>query len=826
MDQQLVFLFGFPENESLNLKKMLTNYAVKEWNKLENIASFFNTTKFEHALLLINVSALEKYDLNNTNMVVKVLKHLPLKIVGFVENFSKPVDEKFENLFDEIVITPFETNLLLNKIELLFANFSQIELFKNVENVNQIFHILFAQAPLGVTISNSSSLDATKEVLEYINSKYEEMVGRTKEEILELNWTTYTHPEDLKHELMTHSRLQNGEIESYSLVKRYIKKDGSVSWAHLIVAVLDLKPHKYVCFAQDITAQKEAELSLKESERSKSSLLSHIPGMAYRCKFDPDWTMEYVSPGCEELTGYKPEDLIDNKTLSYNEIIATEYRDYIYSLWVEDVEKNIPFKYEYEIITADGLRKWVYESGQAVYAENREVLALEGIILDISDRKQIEDELSYFFQHDTWTGLYNRKYFEQKLKRDLLVFPNTKKAILALNLTPLNQLSIRYGFSYSQDILRRVVLFLQDLCLDNYQLYSIYENWLAIYVNGYESKEELEKLATNVLNSLTTILSAEGVGWGIGIIEIEQKQKVNIEKLIKNLLVTADKSLSTFSGDFEICYFDEKLINSLERENDVTTEIINFISNTDLKNIYLAYQPIINLTTDEVWAFEALARMKSKKYGLVGPAEFIQIAEKTKLIIPLGEKIVEMACLFLKELQDRNLPEALISINISLIQLMSKEFVFFLNKTITNCGVKPSSIILEITETAVAPNYTDINITLGKLKNFGYHIALDDFGTGYSSLSLERELNIDCIKIDKLFINRLEVLKEEEAITSDIILMAHKLGHCVVAEGVETEKQLKYLKNVGCEMAQGFFFSEAVNETKAIEMLLERNRTK
>lgn len=218
--------------------------------------------------------------------------------------------------------------------------------------------------------------------------------------------------------------------------------------------------------------------------------------------------------------------------------------------------------------------------------------------------------------------------------------------------------------------------------------------------------------------------------------------------------------------------------------------------------------------------------MKSKKYGLVGPAEFIQIAEKTKLIIPLGEKIVEMACLFLKELQDRNLPEALISINISLIQLMSKEFVFFLNKTITNCGVKPSSIILEITETAVAPNYTDINITLGKLKNFGYHIALDDFGTGYSSLSLERELNIDCIKIDKLFINRLEVLKEEEAITSDIISMAHKLGHCVVAEGVETEKQLKYLKNVGCEMAQGFFFSEAVNETKAIEMLLERNRTK
>ena len=103
---------------------------------------------------------------------------------------------------------------------------------------------------------------------------------------------------------------------------------------------------------------------------------------------------------------------------------------------------------------------------------------------------------------------------------------------------------------------------------------------------------------------------------------------------------------------------------------------------------------------------------------------------------------------------------------------------------------------------------------------------MDDFGTGYSSLSLERELNIDCIKIDKLFINRLEVLKEEEAITSDIISMAHKLGHCVVAEGVETEKQLKYLKNVGCEMAQGFFFSEAVNETKAIEMLLERNRTK
>jgi len=826
MNQMLLFLVGFSEAESFDLKKILADYPIRECNKLEDIVSIFSETKFEQALLLIDVAILAESDLQSTDTLIRILKYLPLKVIGFVKESSQLLANKYKTLFDEIVNFSYEKDDLLNKILSHLEKFKQLKMFANGENINQIFHILFAQAPFGVTLTSGASVDANKEVIEYVNLKYEEIVGLSRSEIIGTNWTTYTHPEDLKEELKVHKKLIEGKIKSYSIEKRYVKKDGSISWANLIIALLNLKPHKYVCFVQDITAQKEAEISLKESERSKSSLLSHIPGMAYRCKFDADWTMEFVSLGCKELTGYQPEDLIGNKRLSYNKVIAPEYRDYIYAMWEHDVEKKVPFKYEYEIITLDGQRKWVYESGQAIYDEEGNAIALEGIILDIADRKQMEDELSYFFQHDTWTGLFNRKYFEQKLKRDLVISPKTKKAVLALNLSTLNQLSIRYGFSYSQEVLSRVVWMLKDLCLDNYQLYSIYENWLAVYVNDYDERAELEKLADGVLQTLTTVFSAEGIGWGIGVIEIDKNQNVEIESLFKNLLVTADKSLASFNREFEICYFDAKMINSLERENIITNEIIKFISDSNNKTIFLKYQPIINIKSGEVWAFEALARMEIEKLGSIGPLEFIQIAEKTKLIIPLGKKIIEMAFLFLKQMEAEKLPQVLISINISMIQLMSKDFVTFINETINKYAVKPSSIILEITETAVAPNYSDVNAILRELKEFGYHIALDDFGTGYSSLSLERQLHIDCIKIDKLFIDRLEVLTNEEAITGDIVSMAHKLGHCVIAEGVESTKQLHYLEDVGCDMAQGFLFSKAVAENEAIQILIERNKLK
>ncbi len=160
-----------------------------------------------------------------------------------------------------------------------------------------------------------------------------------------------------------------------------------------------------------------AEEALRESERSKASILSSLPGMAYRCKFDRDWTMEYVSDGCLKLTGYKPDDLIGSHVITYNDIIDADYRDFLWYRWVDALAAKEFCQVEYTITTASGEMKWVWEQGQGVYDEHGEVVALEGLILDITDRKKREEEILYLSNHDVLTGLYNRNFFEQEKAR-------------------------------------------------------------------------------------------------------------------------------------------------------------------------------------------------------------------------------------------------------------------------------------------------------------------------------------------------------------------------------------------------------------------------
>lgn len=167
----------------------------------------------------------------------------------------------------------------------------------------------------------------------------------------------------------------------------------------------------------DITNRIEVENELRETERSKSVFLQNLPGMAYRCNFDRQWTMQFVSEGCFELTGYKSESLINNRDLSFNDIIKPEFRDELWEAWVECVRDNKPFRYEYIIVTATGEEKWVLEQGQPIYNILGEVEALEGLVIDITDTKKKQEEIEYLSFHDSLTGIYNRIFFDMQVTK-------------------------------------------------------------------------------------------------------------------------------------------------------------------------------------------------------------------------------------------------------------------------------------------------------------------------------------------------------------------------------------------------------------------------
>ncbi|HPB64710.1 MAG TPA: PAS domain S-box protein, partial [Mesotoga sp.] len=193
---------------------------------------------------------------------------------------------------------------------------------------------VFQQAPIGIAISHSDQpLDSVSKAVTRFNPMFEQITGRTKEELIELGWGKITHSDDLEEDLKKYRKLKSGEVKSYSMEKRYIKPDGSVVWVYMTVAPLVLlndDQYNHICLVQDITERKAIEADLLESERSKSVLLSHLPGMAYRCNYDREWTMQYVSDGCFELTGYRPENLVNNRDLAFKDLVAPEFRE---SLW-------------------------------------------------------------------------------------------------------------------------------------------------------------------------------------------------------------------------------------------------------------------------------------------------------------------------------------------------------------------------------------------------------------------------------------------------------------------------------------------------------------
>lgn len=686
-----------------------------------------------------------------------------------------------------------------------------------------LFRTIYEESPIGIAISNNNEPEKdSKKNLIRMNLKFEEICGRTEKELMQIGWPKITHPDDLKEDLESFAQLQAGYINSYTMEKRLIRPEGSTVWVNMVVARL-IHTNKHICMVQDITKRKMIENALLESERSKSVLLSNLPGLAYRCNYDCNMTMQFVSDGCFELTGYTPDQLIQNNFISFNNIIAPEYRGLLYDEWKHILPQKHSLNYEYEIITAEGQRKWVLELGQGIFDSNGNVEALEGIIIDITDRKENEIILKHLSEHDSFTGLYNRTYFINLLADDFKINKQVKRSIVLINLSTMYLLNLTYGFQYSQALIKKISSALSEYCTNNCQLFSTYANRFAFYLKEYRDKNELIAFSNTIAKKLKSILFIERINGGIGIYEIEDLE-TDVEQVLKNVLIASENALSNADHNFSYCFFDAEMELKLLRNEQIKSELSQIASGEKKENLYLQFQPIFDLHSHVISGFEALARLDSKKLGSISPLEFIPIAEATKLIIPIGKIIMQQALNFLNDLKVKGVHSINISINISVIQLIRPQFIPDLLELIDRMNINPTDITLELTESVFSEDYQEVNKILGELKEIGIHISIDDFGTGYSSLSRERELNIDYIKIDKSFIDNM--INPVESITSDIISMAHKLGHSVIAEGVEYDFQKNFLEDSDCDKIQGYLISKPLSQEEAIIILEEQTLDK
>lgn len=348
-----------------------------------------------------------------------------------------------------------------------------------------LFKAIFEQSPIGIA-TISSDRQTTR-----VNPAYVDIISRTNQDIVDNDWKAMTHPDDLVKEEILFRSFTEGEISEYGIEKRLISKLGVTFWVKLGISSLDLEgsdDFNYLCMVEDISERKKVSEALKESERSKSVLLSHIPGLAYRCLNDEKWTMEFVSDGCFDLTGYLPDDLIGNKSISYNDIIDPQYRDVLRKQWDQVLLKHENFRAEYQIKTQDDQVKWVLELAQGIFDHKGNVVALEGIIIDITQTKLRDAQIRYMDDHDFLTGLYNRKYFEiEKIRYNQQSY--LPLSILIGDINGVRLINDAYGYAEGDRLIVDTARILKSSCDSSSLLFRTGgDEFIALLPNTSESK--------------------------------------------------------------------------------------------------------------------------------------------------------------------------------------------------------------------------------------------------------------------------------------------------------------------------------------------------
>lgn len=441
---------------------------------------------------------------------------------------------------------------------------------------------------------------------------------------------------------------------------------------------------------------------------------------------------------------------------------------------------------------------------------------------------RMNNKLENIAYYDSLTGLANVDYFFSEFSVKNTLFTNNQM-ILVIKFPTISMINMTHGYTSGSEILVRIAKRLEILTKNKESsIFKYRSDEFIIYwkpmVNGQPIESFIEDLNEFLLKPFIINEAKLFLKHKIAIIKSEDHQLEKTELLKKSNIV-----LNSIMGDKHknYAFYDDVMALELQRIEKIRHELEDIIERKNKEHqIYMNYQPLIDLRNESVWSFEALARFDSKTFGWVSPAEFINIAEENRLIISLSYLLITQSFLFLNKLLKEGVRDTRVAINISGAHLISERFLADIIELAAMTNIPLNLVEIEVTESMVMKDFSMINNKLKELQALGVKIAMDDFGTGYSSFARLEELNIDVIKIDKKFIDKIINEDPSQIILGDIIAMAHRLGLKVVAEGVETTEQVTYLLKRKCDIIQGYYYSKPLSNEDALEYLINTKSKK
>ncbi|CAG9607292.1 sensor domain-containing protein [Pseudoneobacillus rhizosphaerae] len=626
-----------------------------------------------------------------------------------------------------------------------------------------------------------------------ITSGIEKLYGYSSEDFykdFEL-WKKVIHPEDLPILAERAKKLQVGEPATS--IYRIIRPNGEVRWIQdRGIPTLD-EDGQFVDFSSvlfDITDRKESE----DRYRGLVEMSPDIVAVYSNGK------IEYINEGGSRLVGAtNPQELIG---LPLTRFISEQVLGEVKKLepFAEDGTDEIK-RFEIEVIKLDGKPIAVEVASMPILYEGR--FAKQVVGRDITQRKKAEKTIQNMAFYDALTGLPNRNKFRHELDQ-LLSQPNNQKlAVLFLDLDRFKIINDTKGHTVGDFLLKQVA---------NRLVLAVQKNGMVSRHGGDEfiillkdlDKEQVSTMSKRILTEFSKPLILNNqefyVTPSIGI-SLYPSDGTDEETLIKLADIAMYMAKERGKNNFQ--FYSSKLNGLSSRKMELENSLRKALEQNQL---LLYYQPQVEIASGKTVGVEALIRWKHPEYGFITPNEFIPLAEETGLIVPLGKWILHQACEQNKAWQDEGFIKVPVAVNISVRQLQDDDFVSAVGNILKETGLDSKYLELEITE-SVMYNIERSTVILNELKKLGVKISIDDFGTGYSSLSYLKHLPIDKIKIDKSFVDDIINHSNQGAIVKTIIDMGHNLNYTVIAEGIETDVQVNFLKKHSCRIGQGYFYS-------------------
>ncbi len=572
---------------------------------------------------------------------------------------------------------------------------------------------------------------------------------------------------------------------------------------------------------RDVTEQKQREATLSENHKRLHSIVESAGDGIIT--IDSKGIVETYNRAAETIFGYPADEVIGrNVSMLMTEHDAHRHDDYVRSYLYTGVSKVIDIGPREVVARRKDGSPFPMDLGISKMRIGDEIHFI-GIVRDITERKRAQEQLEFMSNFDPLTGLPNRSLLRDRIEHAISQAHRDKHlvALMFLDLDRFKTINDSLGHSAGDELLKSVASRLTGCVREGNTVARLGGDEFVVLLEDIHHVDNAAVVACKILQALTAPIDLAGtevvVTASIGI-TVYPFDDENIEELLKDADTAMYRAKERGRNNYQFFTADmtEHALERMQMEQDLRRAL-------ERNEFVLFYQPQIDLHTRRVCGMEALLRWRHPDGGMISPAQFIPILEETGLILQVGEWVIQTAARQCRAWIDEAIGTYRVAVNLSARQFRQSNLVEQVERAITESGIDPGLLELEITEGLLVENVEATIATLDQLNTMGLQVSIDDFGTGYSSLSYLKRFPLDTLKIDQSFVRDVTTDPDSAAIAQAIIGLASSLRLKVIAEGVETEQQLAFLQNEGCQEVQGYLFCKPL-PAEELALWLNENR--